>query len=57
MARSDYYQDQANRCTRLANSAVDEVTRERLLELAGEHAAMAEGLSKAEGAASDGNPV
>ena len=57
MARSDYYQDQANRCTRLANSAVDEITRERLLELAGEHAAMAEGLSKAEGAASDGNPV
>ena len=48
MGRSDYYQNQANRCTRLANSAVDEITRERLLELAGEHATMAEGLAKAE---------
>ena len=47
MDRSAYYLDQANRCTRLANSAVDEITRERLLELAGEHAAMAEGLAKA----------
>ena len=55
--RSTYYQDQADRCTRLANSAVDDTTRERLLELAGEHAAMAEGLAKAKEAASDGKAL
>jgi hypothetical protein len=58
MSRSHYYQDHANRCTHLANSAVDEVTRQRLVKLAGEHAAMAEGLAKDDGqAASEGNAV
>jgi hypothetical protein len=46
MGRSTQYQDQAERCLRLANSLIDETTRDRLLELARENAVMAAGLSK-----------
>jgi hypothetical protein len=45
MGRSAEYQQQAERCLRLANSLIDETTKERLLELARENAAMAAGLA------------
>jgi hypothetical protein len=44
MGRSTQYQEQADRCLRLANSLIDETTKERLLAMARENAAMAAGL-------------
>ena len=46
MGRSAYYREQAARCARLASFKIDPKMRERLLSLAAEHAAMAEGLSR-----------
>lgn len=48
MGRSAYYREQADRCARLANSKLDPNMRDRLLTLAAEHAAMADGLASAE---------
>jgi len=48
MGRSAYYREQADRCARLASSKIDPNMRDRLLALAAEHAAMADGLASAE---------
>lgn len=48
MPRSDYYREQADRCARLAKFKLDDTLRNRLLNLAAEHAAMAEGLARSE---------
>jgi hypothetical protein len=46
MGRSTQYQEQADRCLRLANSLIDDTTKERLLAMARENAVMAAGLVK-----------
>jgi hypothetical protein len=54
MGRSAHYREQADRCTRLAGSCIDPITRERLLILAAENASMAEGLARSERQQSQG---
>ena len=48
MVRSEHYREQADRYARLASFKIDPEIRERLLSLAAEHGAMAEGLARAE---------
>lgn len=48
MGRSEYYREQAARCARLASFKIDDDVRKRLLGLAAEHAAMADGLARRE---------
>jgi len=48
MDRSAHYRDQAARCARLASSCLDGTTREKLLTLAAEHSALADGLARTE---------
>jgi hypothetical protein len=55
MGRSAYYREQADRCARLASFKIDPTMRKRLLSLAAEHAAMAEGLARAEQQSGDGS--